>query len=91
MEAVREATRLPVLAKDFFVTAYQIYEARVHGADAVLLIVAALSDDRLREFRQLATELGLAALGNSTAQSLRGPTSSASITGTCARSKWTWQ
>ena len=62
MGAVREATRLPVLAKDFFLTPYQVYEARAYGADAVLLIVAALSDDELREFRQLAVELGLATL-----------------------------
>lgn len=62
LEAARRATRLPVLAKDFFLTAYQVYEARVHGADAVLLIVAALTDTELREFRELASALGLAAL-----------------------------
>jgi indole-3-glycerol phosphate synthase len=62
LEAARRATRLPVLAKDFFLSAYQVYEARVHGADAVLLIVAALTDGELREFRELASALGLAAL-----------------------------
>jgi len=62
VEAARRASRLPVLAKDFFLTPYQIYEARSHGADAVLLIVAALSDQELSDFRALATDLGLAAL-----------------------------
>jgi len=60
LRAARQATQLPVLAKDFFLTPYQVYEARSHGADAVLLIVAALTDDELREFRRLASELGLA-------------------------------
>jgi indole-3-glycerol phosphate synthase len=51
-----------VLAKDFFLSGYQVYEARAHGADAVLLIVAALTDAELRELRELASGLGLAAL-----------------------------
>lgn len=55
----RAACTLPVLRKDFIVDAYQIYEARVLGADCVLLIVSALPDQRLREFDALATELGL--------------------------------
>jgi len=62
LKSARRATRLPVLAKDFTLTPYQVYEARLHGADAVLLIVAALSHDELREFLRLAAELGLAAL-----------------------------
>ena len=62
LEAARNATDLPILAKDFFLTAYQVYEARSHGADAVLLIAAALSDDEERGFRRLASELGMAAL-----------------------------
>ena len=62
LEAARKATGLPILAKDFLLTPYQIYEARARGADAVLLIVAALSDEELREYRQLAQGLGLAAL-----------------------------
>ncbi len=62
LEAARNATDLPILAKDFFLTAYQVYEARSHGADAVLLIAAALSDDEERKFRRLAAKLGMAAL-----------------------------
>ena len=62
LKSARQATQLPVLAKDFTLTPYQVYEARAYGADAVLLIVAALSHDELREFLRLAAEVGLAAL-----------------------------
>jgi len=61
--AVRSSTHLPVLRKDFIVDAIQIYEAAVAGADAILLIVAALDDDSLGELRKVAEdELGLDAL-----------------------------
>ena len=60
--AAREATKLPVLRKDFVVDEYQVYEARAAGADAVLLIVAALEPLILRQLQALAEELGLAAL-----------------------------
>jgi indole-3-glycerol phosphate synthase len=55
----RAATDLPILRKDFIVDAYQVHEALAAGADAILLIVAALSDEELRELRELAKELGL--------------------------------
>jgi indole-3-glycerol phosphate synthase len=58
----RAASGLPVLRKDFVVSEYQLYEARLIGADAVLLIVRALSDTELRAFLQLSEALGLDAL-----------------------------
>ena len=59
---VREAVRVPVLRKDFMFHSYHLYEARVAGADAVLLIAAVLSDTELRELLALARKLGMAAL-----------------------------
>jgi len=59
---VREAVRLPVLRKDFLFHPYQLYEARVAGADAVLLIAAVLGDNDLAELHALARRLGMAAL-----------------------------
>jgi indole-3-glycerol phosphate synthase len=58
----RDAVSLPVLRKDFTVSARDVADARLMGADAVLLIVAALSDTELRDFHDLATELGIDAL-----------------------------
>jgi indole-3-glycerol phosphate synthase len=57
--AIREAVSLPLLRKDFIVDAYQIDEARVAGADAVLLIVAALDPDSLSRLHKHAEALGL--------------------------------
>ena len=62
LEAARGATSLPVLRKDFTVCEADVLDARLMGADAVLLIVAALSPEELGSFRQLATELEMAAL-----------------------------
>lgn len=58
----RRTTSLPVLRKDFTVDAYQVHEAFSAGADAILLIVAALGDRELAELHGLASELGLATL-----------------------------
>jgi len=57
--AAREATALPVIRKDFTVSALDVADARAMGADAVLLIAAALDGRELVELHQLATELGL--------------------------------
>lgn len=63
LKAARASTRLPILRKDFIVDKIQIVEAAAAGADAILLIVAALSDEELFRFRVLAEdELGLDAL-----------------------------
>ncbi|MSS45523.1 indole-3-glycerol phosphate synthase TrpC [Cutibacterium sp. WCA-380-WT-3A] len=62
LDAVRAKVEIPVLRKDFVVTDYQVLEARAHGADLVLLIVAALSDDDLRRLYDLACELGMTPL-----------------------------
>lgn len=62
LRAVREAVGLPVLRKDFTIDELQIWEARSAGADAILLIVRILDDTRLRSFRELAEELGMAAV-----------------------------
>ena len=62
LTAVRAAVDLPLLRKDFVVDPYQLLEARVAGADAVLLIVSALDDERLRRLLAQAVALRLAAL-----------------------------
>lgn len=62
LDAVRARVEVPLLRKDFVVDPYQILEARAHGADLILLIVAALDDQQLRDFHDLTTELGMQAL-----------------------------
>ncbi|MBW4838910.1 MAG: indole-3-glycerol phosphate synthase TrpC [Paenibacillaceae bacterium] len=59
LSAIREAVNVPLLRKDFVIDERQIYEARLLGADAVLLIAAILSDAQLRDYLALATALGL--------------------------------
>jgi len=62
LRAVRAAVDVPVLRKDFIVEPYQVLEARAAGADLVLLIVAALDGDTLRQLHDQARELGMAVL-----------------------------
>lgn len=59
LKAIRERTKLPILRKDFMIDEYQFYEARVIGADAVLLICAILDDSQMYNFYQLSKELKL--------------------------------
>lgn len=62
LDLVRSSIDLPILRKDFMVDEYQFYEARAHGADVILLIVAALSKNQLDDYYQLSKELGMRAL-----------------------------
>ncbi len=62
LDAVRERVSIPVLRKDFVVDDFMIWEARAHGADLVLLIVAALDDTELRRMYDLAGTLGMTSL-----------------------------
>lgn len=62
LKAARAACHLPVLRKDFLVDPYQVFEARQMGADAILLIVAALSFTQMQEMEGIAFELGMSVL-----------------------------
>lgn len=62
LQEVRKISSLPLLRKDFVIEEYQIYEAKVIGADAVLLIAAILNDEQMRRFYSLTKELGMDAL-----------------------------
>ena len=62
LKQARASCQLPVLRKDFMVDAYQIYESRVMGADAVLLIAACLDDAQMKEFEAIARNLDMAVL-----------------------------
>lgn len=62
LTAIRKAVDLPILRKDFVVHPYQVFEARVAGADAVLLIAECLNRQELRSIYQLVRELGMTAL-----------------------------
>ncbi len=62
LEAARERARLPVLRKDFTIDPVSVVEAAAHGADAILLIAAILSEREMRDLRELASGFGMAAL-----------------------------
>ena len=58
-EAVRKRVQIPMLRKDFLIDPYQVYESRAMGADAVLVIMRALSDQKASELTACAVELGM--------------------------------
>ena len=62
LESAREAVGLPVLRKDFTIDPYHVYESAAHHADAILLIAAILTERQMRDFRELAERLGMAAV-----------------------------
>ncbi|MEH2294115.1 indole-3-glycerol phosphate synthase TrpC [Nostoc sp.] len=62
LRVIRTSVTLPLLCKEFIIDPYQIYLARVNGADAILLIAAILSDETLENFLQIARDLGMIAL-----------------------------
>ncbi len=59
---VRNAASLPILRKDFIIDAWQIYESKAYGADAILLIAACLNDEQLQEYEEIAKSLSLSVL-----------------------------
>lgn len=63
--AVRKVIDIPMLRKDFIIDPYQIYEAKVMGADAILLIAAILSTEQMREYREIAESLKIDVLAES--------------------------
>jgi len=62
LAAIREVVKLPLLRKDFIFDPYQVYESRAYGADALLLIVAILSQEQFKELLSLSHSLGLRCL-----------------------------
>jgi indole-3-glycerol phosphate synthase len=62
LESARSVVRIPVLRKDFTIDLYHIHQAAAHGADAILLIAAILSEREMRDFRELAERYRMAAL-----------------------------
>lgn len=61
-ETVRSTVKVPLLRKDFIVDPYQVYEAKAHGADVILLIAAVLEQGEMKELASLANELGMEVL-----------------------------
>ncbi len=62
LQEIRQNTTIPLLCKDFIFDEYQIYEAKMLGADCILLIVAMLSDEQLQKLEKIALEAGLSVL-----------------------------
>jgi indole-3-glycerol phosphate synthase len=62
LSAIRQAVNIPVLRKDFILDTYQVFESRAYGADALLLIVAILTPNKLNELLKLSHSLGMACL-----------------------------
>lgn len=62
LEAIRQEVKLPLLRKDFIIDPYQIYEAKLAGADAILLIAAILEAETMERFKNIAYGLGLSCL-----------------------------
>lgn len=94
LQAARTATSLPVLRKDFTIDEVQVYESRAIGADAILLILAAISDDALvRDLTDLAHALGLAVLveAHNQAEVVRGVALDVAILGVNARDLGTFE
>ncbi|HEY7094070.1 MAG TPA: indole-3-glycerol phosphate synthase TrpC, partial [Ktedonobacterales bacterium] len=87
LRTVREAVALPVLRKDFIFDPYQVYEARIARADALLLIVALLDDALLRELLAVTRELGMEALveAHDASEVRRAVTAGASVIGVNSR------
>jgi indole-3-glycerol phosphate synthase len=88
LQAARDAVQIPVLRKDFTIDEVQVYEARAVGADAILLILAAISDDAIvRDLADLAHGLGLAVVveAHNEAEVIRGVALGCPILGVNAR------
>lgn len=93
LAAARSATRLPVLRKDFTLDSYHVVEAAAHGADAILLIAAILTERQMRDYRELAVRFGMAALVevHNEAELARALASGASIVGVNNRNLHTFE
>lgn len=93
LAAVRAAVDVPVLRKDFVISPYQIWEARAHGADLVLLIVAALEENALTALIERVHSLGMTALveAHSRLEAMRAVNAGARVVGINARDLKTLQ